>query len=129
MNRYRRNHSVAAEVGKKLKTFANLSPERREAKKAIRMARKEMRERFTDSENMDDDVEEYMDEDMEEGFESSNNDWILGTIFVTLFIFVLSPGVFLTLPPVRGRIWMSGQTSCVSAFVHALLIALLFNFF
>ena len=91
------------------------------------MARREMREKFTDSEDMEEDLE-YMDEDMEEGFESSNSDWLLGTIFVTLVIFVLSPGVFLTLPPVRGKIWMSGQTSSVSAFVHALLIALLFNF-
>ena len=129
MNRYRKNPSVAEHAGRKLKAFAGVSSEQREARKAMRIARREMRETFTDSDNMDEDMEEYMDEDMEEGFSGSNSDWILGTIFVTLVIFVLSPGVFLTLPPVRGRIWMSGQTSCVSAFVHALLIALLFNFF
>ena len=122
MNRYRNNPSVAAQTGRKIKDFTGLSQPRMER----RAARRQTRERFTDSEDMD---EEYMDEDMEEGFSGSNSDWILGTIFVTLFIFVLSPGVFLTLPPVRGKIWMSGQTSCVSAFVHALLIALLFNFF
>jgi len=40
--------------------------------------------------------------------------------FAILF-FLLSPGVLLTLPPVGKKIWMSGQTSCTAAFVHAIV--------
>jgi hypothetical protein len=45
--------------------------------------------------------------------------------YVTLAIlfFLLSPGVLLTLPPVGKKIWMSGQTSVISAFVHAIVFA------
>ena len=45
--------------------------------------------------------------------------------YVTLAIlfFLLSPGVLLTLPPVGKKIWMSGETSVVAAFVHAIVFA------
>jgi hypothetical protein len=39
---------------------------------------------------------------------------------VVLFI-LLSPGLLLTLPPVGKKIFMSGQTSYVAIFVHALV--------
>ncbi len=37
---------------------------------------------------------------------------------VLLFI-ILSPGLFLTLPPLSGGVWMSRETSVVSVLVHA----------
>ena len=37
-----------------------------------------------------------------------------------LFI-VLSPGLLLTLPPVGKKVWMSGKTSVISVFVHAVV--------
>ena len=45
--------------------------------------------------------------------------------YVTLAIlfFLLSPGVLLTLPPVGKKIWMSGETSVIAAFVHAIVFA------
>jgi hypothetical protein len=74
-------------------------------------------------------VEGYEDDEYdEEGFQTSSSSWILGTLFFTVFIFILSPGVLLTIPPTKGGIFMSGNTSKIAAFVHALLIALLLNY-
>ncbi len=42
-------------------------------------------------------------------------------VYLAILFFVLSPGVLLTLPPVGKKIWMSGQTSCMAAFVHAIV--------
>lgn len=42
-------------------------------------------------------------------------------ILLAILFFLLSPGVLLTLPPVGKKIWMSGQTSCTAAFVHAIV--------
>lgn len=42
-------------------------------------------------------------------------------VYLAVLFFVLSPGVLLTLPPVGKKIWMSGQTSCMAAFVHAIV--------
>jgi hypothetical protein len=44
-------------------------------------------------------------------------------ITLAILFFLLSPGVLLTLPPVGKKIWMSGQTSVMSAFVHAIVFA------
>jgi len=69
-----------------------------------------------------------MEED--EGFENSDEydyDLLFGAVFLVFLIFVLSPGVLLTLPPGRGRVFMSGNTSTVAAFVHAVLIVLLLS--
>jgi hypothetical protein len=59
-----------------------------------------------------------------ESFEDASDNYYLffGLIFLVLLIFALSPGVLLTLPPGRGGIWMSGNTSTAAAFVHALLL-------
>ena len=43
--------------------------------------------------------------------------------------FVLSPGVFLTLPAGSKGVWMSGQTSVAAAIVHALVFILVLHFF
>ena len=47
-------------------------------------------------------------------------------VLVVLF-FVLSPGVFLTLPAGSKGIFMSGQTSVVAALVHALVFVLVYT--
>lgn len=41
---------------------------------------------------------------------------------VLLFI-LLSPGIILTLPPVKNTIFFSGRTSVLAVFVHALIFA------
>jgi hypothetical protein len=63
-----------------------------------------------------------------EGFESNSEKSIVGSLFLLLLLFVLSPGVLLTLPPGKGGIFRSGQTSLAAAFVHALLVVVIFNF-
>ncbi len=49
-------------------------------------------------------------------------------ITLAILFFLLSPGVLLTLPPVGKKIWMSGETSVMSAFVHAIVFAGLLYF-
>ena len=46
---------------------------------------------------------------------------------VLLFI-VLSPGLFLTIPPMDGGVFRSGQTSWQSVIVHAIIFALIYVF-
>lgn len=67
------------------------------------------------------------DRDIDEDFQDVVDPSYLfsGLLFLVLIIFALSPGVLLTLPPGRGGIFMSGNTSTVAAFVHALLIVLI----
>ncbi len=42
---------------------------------------------------------------------------------VALFV-LLSPGVLLTLPPVGGKVFMSGKTSLLAVLVHAVVFYL-----
>lgn len=42
-------------------------------------------------------------------------------LFLTLLFILLSPGFLLTIPPVGKKVFMSGQTSTTSVFVHALV--------
>lgn len=44
-------------------------------------------------------------------------------LLVLLFI-ILSPGVLLTLPPIGGKIWMTGKTSMTAVLVHAVVFGL-----
>ena len=58
-----------------------------------------------------------------ENFETADNSYLFaGLLLLVLLSFALSPGVLLTLPPGRGGIWMSGNTSTAAALVHALLL-------
>lgn len=60
----------------------------------------------------------------EEGFEDEDSsDWFYGFIFLVFIVFILSPGVLLTIPPGRGGLFMSGKTSIIAALVHALILA------
>ena len=47
-------------------------------------------------------------------------------IVTTLLFIALSPGMLLTLPPGSKGVYMSGQTSPASAFVHTVVFALVF---
>ena len=40
-----------------------------------------------------------------------------------ILFFLLSPGVLLTIPPMSGGLFMSGQTSILAAAVHAFVFA------
>ena len=46
---------------------------------------------------------------------------------VLLFI-LLSPGLLLTLPPVGGKVWMSGKTCVTAIFVHAVVFFVLLKY-
>ena len=46
----------------------------------------------------------------------------------TLLFIVLSPGVLLTLPPVGGKILMSGKTSLIAVLVHAVVFYVILSF-
>jgi hypothetical protein len=43
---------------------------------------------------------------------------------VILLFIILSPGVLLTLPPIGGKIFMSGKTSMTAVLVHAVVFGL-----
>ncbi len=45
----------------------------------------------------------------------------------TLLFVLLSPGVLLTLPPVGGKIFMSGKTSLIAVAVHAVVFYVLLS--
>ncbi len=45
---------------------------------------------------------------------------ILGILFI-----ILSPGIFLTIPPIGKKWWMTGQTSIKSALLHAVIFGLI----
>lgn len=63
-----------------------------------------------------------------EGFEGEDNsDWFYGFIFFVFIAFILSPGVLLTIPSVRGGLFMSRKTSIIAALVHALLLGVIIS--
>jgi hypothetical protein len=63
-----------------------------------------------------------------EGFEGEDSsDWFYGFIFFVFIAFILSPGVLLTIPPGRGGIFMSRNTSIIAALVHALLLGVIIS--
>ena len=49
--------------------------------------------------------------------------WLSGLLF-----FLLSPGVLLTIPAGSKGLWMSCQTSCAAAAVHAVLFVIVSHF-
>jgi hypothetical protein len=52
---------------------------------------------------------------------------MLADVLVPVLLFVLlSPGVLLTLPPLRKGVFMSHETSLTSVLVHALVFAVVY---
>ena len=45
----------------------------------------------------------------------------------TVLFILLSPGVLLTLPPIGGKIFMSGKTSLIAVLVHAVVFYILLS--
>ena len=45
----------------------------------------------------------------------------------TILFILLSPGVLLTLPPIGGKIFMSGKTSLIAVLVHAVVFYVLLS--
>lgn len=45
----------------------------------------------------------------------------------TVLFILLSPGVLLTLPPIGGKIFMSGKTSLIAVLVHAVVFYVLLS--
>jgi hypothetical protein len=111
--------SVSQEMGARVKDVVGLREGRRgmrEERRGMREERRAMREERRGT--------------REEGFETAeDSDWLYGSFFFVLLIFALSPGVLLTIPPTRGGIFMSGATSTMAAFVHAVLLVAILNFF
>ena len=130
--------SVTEEIGERIKSFTKSSPrpEKKIRVEGRRLDKNQFEKRHDKGVRLtmnrrERSVEGYEDDeyDDEEGFQTdSTASWIVGTVFLTLIIFVLSPGVLLTIPPTKGGIFMSGNTSKTAAFVHALLIVLLLHF-
>ena len=50
-------------------------------------------------------------------------------LLATFLFIVLSPGIFLTIPPLGKKIFRSGKTSFVAVLVHAILFWVLFKCF
>ena len=48
-------------------------------------------------------------------------------LLATVLFVLLSPGVLLTLPPIGGKIWMSGKTSLMAVLVHAVVFYVLLS--
>ena len=46
----------------------------------------------------------------------------------TLLFILLSPGVLLTLPPIGGKIFMSGKTSLIAVLVHAVVFYVIMSY-
>lgn len=105
--------TVASGVGRKfgMRGGARLTPEAREARREVRQERREARRASR------------------ENFENeSSYEWFWGSLLLVAILFLLSPGVLLTLPAVGGSVWMSGKTSVTAAFVHAVLLTVIFNY-
>ena len=48
-------------------------------------------------------------------------------LIAPLLFILLSPGVLLTLPPIGGKIFMSGKTSLIAVLVHAIVFYVLLS--
>jgi hypothetical protein len=48
-------------------------------------------------------------------------------LLATVLFVLLSPGVLLTLPPIGGKIFMSGKTSIIAVLVHAVVFYILLS--
>ena len=116
--------TVASLVGKKIKGRGGREGREEHEERGMMRGGREQR----GSKNRGDEGRDHRRKYAEAFDIESETDWLWGTIFLVALLFVLSPGVLLTLPPGRGRIFMSGNTSTIAALVHAVLITLIFNY-
>jgi hypothetical protein len=49
----------------------------------------------------------------------------MSILFLMILFVILSPGMFLSIPPVGGRWWMTGKMSLRAVFVHAAVFAVI----
>jgi len=107
--------TVSHEVGGRMKDIFSGS-RRSEGRNEVRGGRREEHGRENGGRHHD-------------GFQDADSsDWLFGTAFLLLLVFALSPGILLTIPPGRGGLFMSGNTSTIAAFVHAVLFVTILNF-
>ena len=52
----------------------------------------------------------------------------MSLLLATALFVALSPGVLLTIPPGKGKLFVSGKTSLVAVFVHAAVFYLALSF-
>ena len=50
---------------------------------------------------------------------------IMSVFFLMILFVILSPGMFLSIPPVGSRWWMTGKMSLRAVFVHAVVFAVI----
>ena len=55
-----------------------------------------------------------------------NKKELTNILIPTLLFILLSPGLFLTLPPASKGVWMSRETSIPSIFLHSLVFAFIY---
>jgi len=55
-----------------------------------------------------------------------NKKELTNILIPTLLFILLSPGLFLTLPPTSKGVWMSRETSIRSIFLHSLVFAFIY---
>ena len=117
-----RKKSVVGEVGVRVKGVVSGD---RMARREERRENREERRANRDERRGGMDGRRRQSDGFEDAEESS--DWMFGALFVVLLVFALSPGVLLTIPPGRGGLFMSGTTSTLAAFVHAIVLVALLN--
>jgi len=78
--------------------------------------------------NTEETPEADIQQEVLEGFEEDEYIPVYGNIFLLILIFLISPGVLFTIPAGKGGIFMSRQTSLAAAFVHALVLVVIFNY-
>jgi hypothetical protein len=57
---------------------------------------------------------------------NKNNKELMNILVPTILFILLSPGLFLTLPPTSKGIWMSKETSIRAIFLHSLVFAFIY---
>jgi len=55
-----------------------------------------------------------------------NKKELTNILIPTLLFILLSPGLFLTLPPTSKGVWMSRETSIHAIFLHSLVFAFIY---
>ncbi len=46
-------------------------------------------------------------------------------IIYAILFFILSPGIFINIPPIHNLYWMTNKTDILSAFLHAIIFSII----